>query len=217
MDDELLRRYRGRLIFGPFATVEPDELDALENAIGGRLPSAYRAFIEEANGGSLMYDIRVPPNDDGEIIGFTELLHIGRNEQGEYGYGTLLGAYQRQQERSLGEHISMKRLLPIARDGGNDTLFLDLDPRDGGRLIAFVHGLPEWTGKTEHDVLAVVADSFDAYLDDLFISDETAEMTWEDVRDADPDDDWRRAVEQWLDEGVPDWRTRDWASDTGEG
>ncbi|WP_308200095.1 SMI1/KNR4 family protein [Kibdelosporangium philippinense] len=171
--------------------MDPAELNALETEIGHPLPSEYRAFIQEANGGTMAYDVLVPP-DKGEIIGFTELFHIGRNEQGEYGYGTLIGEYRRRNSLWLSEHVSMERLLPIARDGGNDILFLDLD---AANVVAFVHGLPEWTGRTQQNILAIVGDTFDAYLDSLFISDETTELNWEDAQDAGPDDPWRQAVE----------------------
>ncbi|MFI6882857.1 hypothetical protein [Streptosporangium canum] len=44
-----------------------------------------------ADGGQFHYDIRVPPIDDGEVIGFHDLYTVGRDDQGEYGWGTLLG------------------------------------------------------------------------------------------------------------------------------
>ncbi|UMP05394.1 SMI1/KNR4 family protein [Amycolatopsis sp. EV170708-02-1] len=212
MDDKLMRRYRGRVMFGPFTGVHPDELRALEGEIG-RLPDDYRAFIGLANGGRLEYDIRVPPGDAGEVVGFTELYQVGRDQRGEYGYSTLLGQCRRRKDWWLAEHISMEWLLPIAGSGGNDTLFLDLGPENTGRLVAFVQGLPRWTGLRERTVLATVADTFDEYVDALFIDDETAQMNWEDVQHAAPDDPWRRVVEQWLDEGLTDWRARSWATD----
>lgn len=198
-------------MFGPFTAVHPDELRALEGE-AGQLPSEYRTFIELANGGRLEYDIRVPPSDTGEAIGFTELYQVGRDQRGEYGYGTLLGEYRRRNDWWLAEHVSMEWMLPIARTAGNGFLFIDLSPDNIGRVVAFVPGLPQWAGLTERNVLATVADTFDAYLDALFIDDETAQMNWEDVRHAAPEDAGRRVVEQWLDDGLPDWRTRSWAT-----
>jgi hypothetical protein len=211
MADELMRRYRGRVIFGPFVPVDPGEVTALEAAIGRPLPADYRAFLDAANGGRLEYAIRLPASAGGEVLGFTDVHQVGRDQRGEYGYGTLLGEYRRHAESAAVGQLPVEDLLPIAVDGGGDTLYLDVGSRTPGRLLAFVHGLPEWTGLAGHDVFPVVSDSFDAYLDSLFIEADIAQLTWEDAKDADPADEWRRVVVAWLDEGLPNWRDRPWA------
>jgi hypothetical protein len=48
--EDLARQYRGRIIFGPFAPVHPQEIDALEGELGRPIPPAYRSFLELANG-----------------------------------------------------------------------------------------------------------------------------------------------------------------------
>ncbi|WP_020579867.1 SMI1/KNR4 family protein [Actinopolymorpha alba] len=212
MADDLVRHYRGRAIFGPFAPVEAGELVALEAEIGQPLPSDYRALLEVANGGTLQYSIRLPHSAGGEPIGFDDIYHVGRDQHGEYGYSTLLGEYRRRRECWWAETVSTDNLLPIARDGGGDILYLDLGTQAPGQLVAFVHGLPEWTGLTQHDVFTVVAPSIDSYLDALFIEEGIAQLTWEDVEDTSPSDRWRRVVEDWLDAGLTDWRTRPWAA-----
>ena len=47
MDDELTRYYRGRMIFGPFTAVHPDELKALEDEVGDQLPSGAMVLEHE--------------------------------------------------------------------------------------------------------------------------------------------------------------------------
>jgi hypothetical protein len=89
---ELARVYRGRVIFGPFAPVRPEEVSALEGEIGQPIPPAYRSFLGVANGGSLAYSVRVPPGPEGEPISFCDLYWLGRVEYGDYGWGTLLGS-----------------------------------------------------------------------------------------------------------------------------
>jgi hypothetical protein len=42
-----------------------------------------------------------------------------------------------------------------------------------------------------------------------YIHHEIAEMQW---RDAQGIDDWLPVVELWLDSGLPDWRSRPWAT-----
>lgn len=74
---ELARAYRGRVIFGPFAPVHPEEVSALEGEIGCPIPPAYRSFLEVANGGTLVYSVRVPPGSDGEPISFCGLSRLG--------------------------------------------------------------------------------------------------------------------------------------------
>ena len=202
-----MRRDRGRVLYGPFASLDPGDMQTLEAEIGYPIPAAYRAFLEVAHGGSLDYSVRVPSGPDGEAIVFSDLYHAGRDDQGEYGFGTLLGEYWH-----WAQIIGAGRvLLPVARDGGGDTLFLELGGQSPGRVIAFIRGLPPWTGRTERDTVADVGDSFDAYLDSLFIDEELAEMAWEGAQNIDSSDPWRHAVEAWLNEGLPGWRERPWA------
>jgi SMI1 / KNR4 family (SUKH-1) len=205
-----MRRYRGRVVFGPFTPVEPDEIRALESAIGQALPSAYREFLHAVSGGTLDYEIRMPASTGGESIAFTDLYQLGRDQHGGYGYGTLIGEYRKRQQCWWAEKVCLDNLMPIARDGGDDTLYFDLNPETCGRLVAFVHGLPSWTGHSGENVLAVVADSLDDYIDALHIDEENAKSTWAENA-IDPANPWRHVIEDWLDDGLPDWRTRHWA------
>jgi hypothetical protein len=114
VSEELARRYRDLVVFGPFESVDPAEISALEGEIGQAIPPAYRAFIGVANGGSL----------------------------------------------------------------------------------------PKWARQRTRDMSGVPADDFDAYLDSLFIDRDLAEDTWSDSAHLDPDDPWRRVIEEWLDGGM---------------
>jgi len=208
----LARQYRGLVIFGPFGPVHPEEISALESETGQAIPPAYRSFLEVANGGTLEYSIRVPPGPEGEPIGFSNLHLLGRDQHGEYGWETLLGEYRRLPGSWLAQHLPVATLLPIARTGGDDQVFLDLAPDRYGQVLGFVHGLPEWTGLRTRNLSGVLADDFDAYLDGLFIDPDVAEDVWSDHAGQDPADPWRRVVEQWLDVGLPGWRSRPWAA-----
>jgi hypothetical protein len=208
----LARQYRGLVIFGPFGPVHPEEISALESEIGQAIPPAYRSFLEVANGGTLEYSIRVPPGPKGEPIGFSNLHLLGRDQHGEYGWETLLGEYRRLPGSWLAQHLPVATLLPIARTGGDDQVFLDLAPDRYGQVLGVVHGLPEWTGLRTRNLSGVLADDFDAYLDGLFIDPDVAEDVWSDHAGQDPADPWRRVVEQWLDVGLPGWRSRPWAA-----
>lgn len=109
------------------------------------------------------------------------------------------------------DNVPLIGLLPVARNGDNDILFLDLNPATYGQLHAFVHAIP-WPGYLGNHVFTKVADTFDAYLDSLFIDPDTAQDAWADVADSDPSDPWRRTVEEWLDRELPAWRAEAWAT-----
>jgi hypothetical protein len=87
------------VVFGPFRTFDAGEAEALEREVGRPVPPAYRRFLETAGGGSFDYGTDVPPGSGGEILSFDELYRLGRDDDGEYGFGTLLGEYRHQPER----------------------------------------------------------------------------------------------------------------------
>ncbi|MFJ6793799.1 SMI1/KNR4 family protein [Streptomyces sp. NPDC091268] len=205
MSEEMSRWYRGRLVVGPFRPFEDEELRHLEQEMGLPLPASYRSFLEAAGGESLPYSALLPDCEPEPLQSFGDLYQLGRNRDGEYGRGTLLGEYRRSRQGWPADEVPLTGLLPIARNGGSDTLFLDLNPATHGQLHAFVHGisLPGYMAK---GVFTKVAEDFDAYLDSLVIDPELAEDTWADVADSDSGDPWRRTVEEWLDEGLPGWR-----------
>ncbi|MCB5163907.1 SMI1/KNR4 family protein [Streptomyces bambusae] len=210
MSEELSRWYRGRLVIGPFMPFDGGEVDRLEREIGLPLPTSYRAFLEAAAGESLPYAVRLPACEPEPWQSFDALYQPGRNADGEYGWGTLLGEYRRSRTWQLPDEVPLAGLLPVARNGGGDTLFLDLNPATPGRLHAFVHGIPH-AGYLPTGVFTHVADDFDAYLDSLTVDPDLAEDTWVDVADSAPDDTWRQTVAAWLDKELPGWRTEPWA------
>lgn len=212
MAEEFARQYRGLILFGPFAPVDPEEIGVLEREIGQAIPPAYRSFLEVANGGTLEYSTRVPPSPEGDLVSFSDLHRLGPDQHGEYGWGTLVGEYWELPHSWLAEQLPVATLLPIARTGGGDQLLLDPAPNRHGRVLGVVHGLPEWTGLETRDRWGVLADDFDAYLDGLFLDPDVAKEMWSDAADQDPADPWRQVVEQWLDSGLPGWRREPWAA-----
>jgi hypothetical protein len=211
VSEELSRWYRGRLVGGPFRPFDPDECAALERETGLPLPPAYRSFLAAAGGEKLDYSVGLPACEPEPVQSFDSVYRLGRDDAGEYGWGTLLGEYRRSRDGWLAENVPLTGLLPIARSGGSDVLFLDLNPgTTHGRLHAFIHAIT-WPGHLGDHVFTKVADSFDTYLDDLFVDPDMAEDAWTDVADSDPSDPWRRTVEEWLDKELPTWRAEAWA------
>ncbi|MEU7377231.1 SMI1/KNR4 family protein [Streptomyces albidoflavus] len=204
---EAARWYRGRMVTGPFAPFDLAELALLEAGTGLPLPAAYRAFLE-VGGAGLEYAVHLPACAPEPLQSFNRLYRLGRDEHGEYGWGTLLGEYRRGEEL-WHEVFGHPGLLPVARNDGGDTLLIDLSPGAGGRLHAAVHGIP-LAGYVTDNVRTEVATGFDAYLDALVVDPEAAADVWAEARKS-PADAWRRSVEAWLDAGLPGWRSREWA------
>ena len=195
---------------GPFRPFDSDECAALEREIGLPLPTAYRSFLAAAGGERLNYSVRLPACEPEPVQSFDSLHQLGRDDAGEYGWGTLLGEYRHSRGGWLPDSVPPTGLLPIARNGGGDVLFLDRNPDTYGQLHAFVRAI-DWPGYLDSHVFTKVADDFDAYLDSLFIDPDTAQDAWADVAECDPSDPWRRTVEEWLDMGLPTWRAQAWA------
>jgi cell wall assembly regulator SMI1 len=188
--------YRNLIIETETPPSTSETIKQLEAALGVQLPDDYKKFLSHCNGGDMDYQINVQlPDGSSEFIGFSVLYSVSEGE-----WET--NPFELQQARAQSEFPSAG-VLPIAIDGGGSILYLDL--RDGYKVVAFVHGLPAWTGLREEDSLIRVASSFDDYLSKLVICDEIAqhhiehfEITPESVAN----------TIQWLDSGNRDWRSK---------
>ena len=76
--------------------------------------------------------------------------------------------------RSAREYQKLPRgVLPFARDGGGSMVYLDLSAEGRGRVVAFVDGLPEWTGLRTEPAFVELAPSFEEYVRKLRIDRES--------------------------------------------
>ncbi|WP_112196280.1 SMI1/KNR4 family protein [Pseudomonas sp. LG1E9] len=190
--------YRG-LIFDDTREGASDQaLAQLEATLGARLPDDYRQFLKTCNGATVDYDVLATmSNGDKELLSFL-LYGLAPSETYESNPFELEQLRQQSGFPATG-------LLPIGRDGGASVLLLDL--RDGRQDVgAMVAGLPAWTGRRQQgDEYVVLADSFNAYLDLLHLSQERiAEHINHFVISADTIE----ATLVWLDQGSPGWRER---------
>lgn len=190
--------YRG-LIFDDTREGASDHAIAqLEAALGARLPDDYRQFLKTCNGATVDYDVLATmSNGDKEVLSFS-LYGLDPGETYES------NPYELEMLRRQPDYPTTE-LLPIGRDGGASVLLLDL--REGRQdVAAMVAGLPTWTGRRQNgDEYVVLADSFNAYLDLLHLSDERIE---EHINHFLITADTIEATLEWLDQASPGWRER---------
>jgi hypothetical protein len=196
-------RFRNLAVYDPQPPPTDAEIEAIENALTARLPEDFKHFLAVANGGHIEYEVEVEHSEGKEQMLFCELFNTHRFPSNSSPWGTFLGELAVAREN----FELPPEVLPVARDGGGSLLFLDLTQEGAGRIVAFVHGLPAWTGRRQTDAFVEVAPSFVEYVDKLFISEEWAR---ELLRDAStPGNEIRLAeVRELLDIGMPEWRSR---------
>lgn len=190
-------RFRHILIEDPLGPFRAEELAQVEQELGAALPVAFTEFLAVAQGGTSEYVL----DAEGEEISLGSIFRVGTNERGEYGYGTLLG--------ELREHRREKRLpqqvLPFSQGGGDVWFYLDLTPEGSGRVVVFLQGLPEWTGRSQDSRFVQVAPSFNAFLDSLRVDESYA---IDNLRNAlaQGRQDWITANVEYLEFCLPQWR-----------
>nr|AGC71470.1 hypothetical protein [uncultured bacterium A1Q1_fos_91] len=174
------------------------ELLRLQWFLGARLPASYRAFLEVGNGGEVDYVVDVPLACGGhESLSFSSFFST---------HGTTFGSLLFEAKAAREYAKAPKGVLPIARSGGSSMLCLDLSTEGNGRVMAFVQGLPAWTGLREQSHYTELAESFDAYVGLLRIDREhVLDVLARDAKQVSHVD----AMEAWLTIGLPEWREDD--------
>ncbi len=135
----------------------PQEIETIESLLGAKLPQDFLDFLAVANGAYLGYCVRISP--DNEELSFCQIYRTQKDDNGSYGYETFIGEIEMERQ-----HKSTPReVLPFARDGGSSVVYLDLTAEGNGRVIAFVHGLPDWASSHQEDRYIVLAPDFLSY------------------------------------------------------
>ena len=181
----------------------PSEIEAIERKLEAKLPPDFVAFLDVANGGYLDYCIRVPPSPEGEVLSFCGLYSTKPDSNGHYGHETFLGEIEFERRY---KNIP-KGVLPFARDGGSSVVYLDLTPEGAGRVVAFVHGLPSWTGLRQDDAYIEVAKSFAEFVDLLYVDLDEAKELLEDAL-IEQDQERITAIKEFLDISAPGWQDK---------
>ena len=190
-------KYRNLLIEDTNQQATDAEIVSIENELGMCLPNDYKEFLKSCNGGYLEYDILIHfENEKSEYLCFSSLYRASGDDDWE------CNPFELRQARKQ-EGFPETGVIPIARDGGSSMLYLDM--REGCKVVAFVQGLPEWTGLRQEDSLVVVANSFDEYLDKLTISDEMIE---DHIENFEISEDSVNATIEWFDSIGLEWRDK---------
>jgi cell wall assembly regulator SMI1 len=191
-------RFRHLAIERARPALSDDELRVVEAKLGSELPDSFREFLRTASGGHIAYVVDVPTQHGG-----TEPIM----------FGSVFSARDEDPESILKELDAAREVtrvppgvLPFARDGGGSIVYLDLSPHGQGRVVAFVDGLPAWTGRERASGFVEIATSFDEYVSKLHIDrDDVLDVLQNDVSEQSHVD----ATEEWLDIGMPRWREQD--------
>jgi hypothetical protein len=190
-------RFRHLAIERAKAAPSESQLAAIEELLGASLPASFREFLKVANGGYLEYVVDVPVGDGkSEELSFCGIFSA---EDGDFCDKTFVGEI-----RSAQKYQKVPQgVLPFARDGGGSIVYLDLSPEGRGRVVAFVEGLPEWTGLRTQSGFIELASSFDEYVNILRIDrGAVIDHLLNDAENPGHVD----ATEEWLDISLPAWR-----------
>ena len=150
-------KFEHREIEGGKGAATPQEIEDIESLLGEKLPEDFLDFLEIANGAYLNACIRIPPDD--EELSFCTIYQTGKDESRGYGYETFIGEIQMERQHKN----TPKEVLPFARDGGSSVVYLDLTAEGNGRVVAYVHGLPDWASPHQEDRYIVLAPDFLSY------------------------------------------------------
>lgn len=193
----LYNRYRHLAISDAKPAPTAAQIAAIETELQAVLPPEFLAFLQVGNAAYLDYYVDVPDGRGGvEQMSFCGYFSA---DDGDFCDETLVG-----EVRAAREYMDMPaRILPFARDGGDSTLFLDLTDEGQGRVLADIHEMPAWTGPRAPAGLMVLAPSFDAYLDSLYIDRRTMLDNLERYATQASHLD---ATAEYLDIGLPGWR-----------
>lgn len=189
--------YSGRVVDDPNPPPSRDAIAHLETQLGVALPADYVDFLMNCNGGHVDYEIEIAFEDGSrEFLSFSGMYQLVSGGQWE------TNPFELRHARKI-DGFPQEGVLPISRDGGGSQLYLDL--RAGCSVVAFVHGLPAWTGRREIDALVKVADNFQDYWRQLCISDDYVQ---EFIENYDPQYDNADLAAEWLDTGNSGWRDK---------
>lgn len=161
-----MKKFREFIIYKPQEPPTKSEIEEIESFLGAKLPFEFVEFLNYANGGVMNYCVEIAQIND--ILSFCSIFSTKKLNS----YGTKHETFIHEIFECREIFKTPKEVLPFAIDGGGSLLFLDLTKGGKSRVVAFVHGLPEWTGRLGEDNFIEIAPNFENYLQMLFECDD---------------------------------------------
>lgn len=177
------------------------ELQALEANLQTTLPDSFRAFLADANGGDLFgYALDIAHPEKPVSRCFSTLYGTKpRNPVNGFGH------FDKELELSREAAELPPQVLPFARDDSGCEIYLDLTEEGGGRVVAFVLGIPGHEEQPEDNAWVTVALSFEDFLKKLRVDVEDMNIRLAQTV-SEGDDAERARIIGFLDRAMPDWR-----------
>ncbi len=195
--------HKGLYIRDAMAPPDEAELQALEDKLQARLPDSFRAFLKAANGGDLFgYALDIAHPEKPVSRCFSTLYGTKpRNEVNGFGH------FDKELELSREAAGLPQQVLPFARDDSGCEIYLDLTEEGGGRVVAFVLGIPGHDDQPEDNAWVTVALSFEDFLKQLYVDEEDLQVRLDQAVQEGDQREQARLVD-FLDRALPDWRAR---------
>ncbi len=143
----------------------PEEIAAIEAALGAPLPAPFLEFLKVANGGKLDYSFDLARAGETLSLCFYTTYSTRRPRGWRPSPGTML---QEVATERADKGIA-REILPFAMGGGSSVAYLDLTKEGNGRVVAYVEGLPGWTGDPR-SAWVTIAPDFPSYVAGLYLN-----------------------------------------------
>ena len=199
--EKKLTRHRDLVISNALETPTSEEIARLEAELGTSLPPAYRAFLDDANGGDLGFyylDVHHPEMVVPRSFGFL----YGTKPKSP---GMPIGSFEFEIAESRTHAQLPREVLPFARDDSGCEVFLDLTAEGKGSVIAFIQGIEGWENQPKENAYVFIADSFEDYLGMLKLEKEFCAEQLATAVQQDSEAEISHMV-QFLNMAYPEWR-----------
>lgn len=195
LDDRMYTKYRNIIIENADKPPSNDEIKEIEKILNAKIPEDFLEFLKVGNGGDIEYHLfDVPLEPHSQTTMFSPIYSTKKSSHNDFLY----------ELKSHKERFQIpEKVLPIA-GGTHDYLYLDL--RDGkSDVMAFIAGLPAWTGRHQQDALVKIADNFSDYLDGLIFDAHYWEQHLQKLI-AENETKYILSTIEYLDLALPNWR-----------
>jgi hypothetical protein len=172
-----------------------DEIRLIEQALDRQLPQSFKDFLAVANGGYLDYVIDIAFDGANEAFSFPSIYSTHPQSPRAF-------LAELEIERTIRNIPSS--VLPFASDG-ESVVYLDLTIPGFDPVLAWIAGMPGWTGLSAQGGSVRLADSFDGYVDLLMVDQHMiGDLLQKAIQSNNVDR--LQELREYLAIGLPNWR-----------